>query len=111
MAKKVASYALLMQEARKAGVDKNQLFKAAAKTYDTQAKRKSDIEAEIEEKGLFVEKTYVKGAANLTANPMLDQLRSLEDSMNRTLGEMESLIKTFGKPPEEPDDGLGEFRA
>ena len=110
MAKAVMSYTMLLREAKKAGVENNQLFKAAAKTYDLQAKRKAGMESKIEEDGLTVEKTYVKGNANVMPHPLLDQLQKLEDSMNRTLGRMAEIIVQFGKPPEEPDDGLGEFR-
>ena len=110
MAKAVMSYLLLMREAKKTGADQNQLFKAAAKTYDSQAKRKAELENKIAESGMTVEKTYVKGTPNIMANPLLDILQKLEDSMNRTLGTMKDIIVAFGRKPEEPDDGLGDFR-
>ena len=110
MARVVTSYASLMKEAKKSGVDQNKLFTAAAKTYDQQAKRKAGMEKTIEEEGLTVTKVYVKGQENSMPHPLIDPLQKLEDSMNRTLKTMAELIDMFGRKPEEPDDGLSEFR-
>lgn len=105
----VTTYTKLMAMAKQYQVDDNTLFVAAAKTYDSQAKRKKKIEEQIEKDGETVEKEYVKGRQNITAHPLLDVLQKLEDSMNRTLHTMLEIITEIGEEPETPDS-LTEFR-
>ncbi len=110
MARAVMTYRSLMKEAKLRKVDTNPLFKAAAKTYDSQAKRKAKLEEQLEADGATVTKTYVKGRDNVTAHPLLDILQKLEDSMNRTLQTMKDIMVAMGQEKEEQDDDLSAFR-
>ena len=101
MAGKKTTYAGLMRMAKKYGVEKNEMFVAAAGQYITQRGVIDEINKKLQEEEDFVTtKEYVKGRENVCVHPLIRELPKHSDSANKTLVTMLEIIKTFGKEPE-----------
>lgn len=110
MSSKATTYSKLLKMAKTYGVDKNALFLQAVEQYDVQARVIQSIKAALdEEDALLTSKEYVKGRANVYANPLVKELPKHADSANRTLQTMLTIIKELGKPPA-PKDRLTEMQ-
>ena len=110
MAKAVTSYRKLLAFGKIYGVDTEEDYKAAAKTYAEQAALIAVMRKQLAEDGMTVEKEYVKGRANVCVHPLVQEIPKHVDSANRTLSLINDIIVKRGKakPPEE--DALSEFR-
>lgn len=109
-AKAVTSYRKLISFGKQYEVDKEEDFKAAAKTYAEQAELIAKMRTELEEDGMTVEKEYVKGRANVCVHPLVTEIPKHVDSANRTLNLINDIIVKRGKKKPESDDALSEFR-
>ncbi len=95
------TYAGLMKMAKRYGVEKNEMFIAAAGQYITQREVIDEIQKKLKEEGDFVTvKEYVKGRENVCVHPLIRELPKHSDSANKTLATMLEIIKAFGKEPE-----------
>lgn len=102
MARTGKSYADLVKMARQYGVEDNAMFLAAAAQYEIQQQLIVIIQKSIDEANLTTTKTYLKGAENLYANPLVRELPKHSDSANRTLATMLDIITKLGR--EKPAD-------
>lgn len=111
MGKKDTTYTKLLRMAKDYGVDKNALFLQAVEQYTVQARVIQGIKAALDEEDseLLTSKEYVKGRANVYANPLVRELPKHADAANRTLQTMLTIIKELGKPPA-PKDRLTEMQ-
>ena len=94
---KNVTYAALLKMAKDYGVDKNPLFKAQLRQYETQQKVIAKMrEALDEESDLLIEKEYVKNRENVYAHPLIRELPKHTDAANRTASTILDIIKTLG---------------
>ena len=99
----------LMEMAREYNVAANAMFQAAANQYAAQQEVIRMIKAEIDGADeLTAAKTYVKGAANLQASPLIKELPRHTDSANKTLSTMLDIIVKLGKKTEK-ETALSKF--
>lgn len=109
MAGKKITYQFLMKMAKKYGVDKNEMFIAAAGQYAVQREVIDAIQKSIKDGGEFITtKEYVKGRENVCVHPLVKELPKHSDSANKTLTTMLDIIKQFGREPE-PEGKLKEL--
>lgn len=100
MAAKKITYAGLMKMAKSYGVDKNELFVAAAGQYIAQREVIDEIKDKLKNEGDFlVTKEYVKGRENICVHPLIRELPKHSDSANKTMATMLDIIKELGKEP------------
>ena len=109
MAGKKITYTGLVKMAKKYGVDKNEMFVAAAGQYITQQEVIAEMKKKLKEDGEFVTtKEYVKNRENVCVHPLVRELPKHADSANKTLAMMLEIIKALGKEPE-PEGKLAEM--
>jgi len=108
MAKKKLSFAEIMRLADQYGVKDNVLFVSAADRYVGQIEMISNIEKELRERGMIIEKLNTNGDTVPVANPMAQQLPKYNDTANKTLGVMLDIIGRLGTAAP-AGDKLGEF--
>lgn len=102
-------YDRLISMAEEWNVSENTLFLSAAQQYAAQQDVIRLIKAEIDgADALTSEKTYVKGAANLQASPLIKELPRHTDSANKTLQTMLDIITKLGKRTEK-ETALSKF--
>ena len=102
MAGKKITYTGLMRMAKTYGVEKNEMFIAAAGQYITQREVIDEINKKLKgEEDFVTTKEYVKGRENVCVHPLIRELPKHSDSANKTLTTMLEIIKTFGKEPEQ----------
>ena len=63
----------ILRRATEKGVSSNFFFVTTFKRYQVQLKILAQLESSIREHGATVEKTYVKGRANLATNPAITE--------------------------------------
>ena len=110
MATAVSSYRKLLKFGKGFEVDKEEDFKAAAKTYAEEAELIAKMRTQLEEDGMTVEKEYVKGRQNVCVHPLITEIPKHVDCANRTLGIMGDIILKRGKKKPDAEDALNEFR-
>lgn len=99
MAKRVITYAKLMQMAADYCVDTNPLFISAARTYCKQMELIGQMQDTIAQDGTTTKKEYVKGRENVCCHPLVEQIPKHTDSANRTLQTMLTIITSIGHEP------------
>lgn len=98
MAKDSVTLDELMKMAVDYGVDGNAMFVAAANQYALQQRVIDSIKETLDnEESLMTTKEYVKGRANIYANPLVKELPKHADSANRTAQTMLDIIKALGR--------------
>lgn len=98
MAKDSVTLDELMKMAVDYGVDSNAMFVAAANQYALQQRVIDSIKETLDnEESLMTTKEYVKGRANIYANPLVKELPKHADSANRTAQTMLDIIKALGR--------------
>ena len=110
MAKAVTSYRKLIAFGKKYEVSTDEDYKAAAMTYAEEAALIAEMRRQLEEDGMTVEKTYVKGRQNVCVHPLVTEIPKHVDCANRTLGILGDIIVKRGKTKPDEIDGLSEFR-
>lgn len=98
----------VLEMAKRNGVDNNYLFKTTFERYQTQVGLLEELKQAITEYGATVEKEYVKGRPNLTANPAISEYNRLSSTANTTVA---TLIKIFDSLKKDKDekDALQDF--
>ena len=104
MARKGTTYDELLRMAKSYGVENNALFLAAAKQYDLQQKVIEMLKEGIEDGDLTTQKTYIKGAGNDYAAPLVKELPKHSDAANRTAGIILDIIVKLGQKPAEDNE-------
>jgi len=109
MAKVTNTYDDLIRLAKQYGVDDNALFVSCANQYAIQQKVIENIKKAIEEEdNLLATKEYVKGVANIYANPLVRELPKHSDSANRTMQVMLDIVTKLGVK-KQPTSRLGQM--
>lgn len=91
----------ILEMAEKRGVTNNFFFRTTFKRYQVQMKILSELEKAINDYGPTVTKEYVKGRANLTANPAIAEYNKTSTAANGTVATLINIIKSLS------DDGTG----
>lgn len=100
MAKKQVLYDDLVAMAEEYGIAENALLRAAMKQYELQQKVLDMLRAEIDAGELTTEKSYVAGASNTYAAPLVKELPKHSDAANRTAGTILDIIIKLGHKQE-----------
>jgi len=108
MAAKKLTFNDLKKMAERYGVEDNPLFASASARYIGQTEMIEKIRADIDERGLMMEHTNVKGEVNMDINPLAVQMPKYVDAANKTLAVMLDVIQRMGTPPA-AGDKLGDF--
>ena len=107
----MTTFKKLMALGEKYQVDKEEDYIVAARTFVEESRLISSMREQLKKDGLTVNKTYVKGRANMTAHPLIAEIPKHVDCANRTLLNMATIIDTRGvKPEKKPDEELEQFR-
>ena len=104
MAKQKLTYADIMKLAETYGVSGNAFFTSAAERYVGQVEMIDRIRNQIDEDGLMIEHTNVKGDTNVDVNPLTVQLPKYIDTANKTLSLMLDIVQRLGRPADDQGD-------
>lgn len=85
----------ILKMAKDAGLDDNFFFSTTFKRYQVQLHILDELEKMIEEKGVVVNKSYVKGEKNLYSNPAVVDFNRTTDSANKTVATLLRILKIF----------------
>ena len=96
----------ILEMAESSGLQENFLFKTTFDRYLTQVKILADLKNTIDKTETLVTKQYVKGRANLYANPAIREFTHLTDSANKTVQTLIKILNGFKKTEEKGDDEL-----
>jgi uncharacterized protein (DUF2344 family) len=94
----------ILQIAESQGVEQNFFFKTTFQRYIKLINYLEKLSKDIDEDGLFAEKTYIKGHTNKSINPAVREYSKLANEANRTVATLGSIIRTMasskdaGKP-------------
>lgn len=88
------------------GCADNFFFQTTFERYLVQIDMLDALKAEIDESGLTVKKSYVKGKPNLYSSPCIQSYNRTTDSANKTVATLMRIIKSFGSGTEEEKDPL-----
>lgn len=97
----------ILSAAEECGVEESYYFLTTFRRYQVQLGILADLERALGEDDVLVTKEYVKGRANLYANPAVAEYNRTCDSANRTVATLLKIVGT--RPPAEPDDPVAEF--
>ena len=89
----------ILRRATEKGVSSNFFFVTTFKRYQVQLKILAQLESSIREHGATVEKTYVKGRANLATNPAITEYNKTSTAANQTVQTLIKIITTFAEGP------------
>ena len=98
----------ILQEAEKAGLKENFLFKTTFQRYITLMNYLGRLEKSINDEGVLVTKEYVKKRANLYVNPALTAYNTTVSSANATVKTLVHIVATF-KGEQTEDSRLMQF--
>ena len=87
----------ILKQAEKRGVSANFFFVTTFKRYQVQMQMLDDLEAAIQEHGPTVTKEYVKGRANLVANPAIAEYNKTATAANGTVATLINIIKQMSE--------------
>ena len=82
----------ILRRAQEKGVSGNFFFVTTFKRYQVQLKILSQLEESIKTHGATVEKTYVKGRANLATNPAITEYNKTATAANSTVSTLIQII-------------------
>ena len=82
----------ILRRATEKGVSSNFFFVTTFKRYQVQLKILAQLESSIKEHGATVEKTYVKGRANLSTNPAITEYNKTCTAANSTVSTLIQII-------------------
>lgn len=75
------------------GLEDDQLFKDTLTMYEEQQRLAKELRADIKKRGTIVEKEYVKGRPNPTANPSIDAYNKTVAAINQTVQTLKKIIE------------------
>jgi hypothetical protein len=87
----------LLNQAEEKGVSTNFFFVTTFKRYQVQMRILTDLEKAIAEYGATVTKEYVKGRANLVANPAITEYNKTATAANGTVSTLINIIKSLSE--------------
>lgn len=103
---------LILAKAEGMGVEAAYFFSTTFKKYQFQVKIMDDLEKEILENGVTVEKEYVKGRSNLYTNPAIAEYNKTATAANGTLSTLLKILTTLEETEGiESGDLMSEFLA
>ena len=98
----------ILRRATEKGVSSNFFFVTTFKRYQVQLKILAQLESSIREHGATVEKTYVKGRANLATNPAITDYNKTCTAANSTVSTLIQIIDKLSEA-QEKQSGLMKF--
>ena len=98
----------ILRRATEKGVSSNFFFVTTFKRYQVQLKILAQLESSIKEHGATVEKTYVKGRANLATNPAITEYNKTCTAANSTVSTLIQIIDKLSEA-QEKQSGLMKF--
>lgn len=87
----------ILQQAEERGVASNFFFRTTFKRYQVQLQILKDLERAIKEYGATVTKEYVKGRANLSANPAISEYNKTTTAANGTVATLINIVRSMGE--------------
>ena len=90
----------ILRRATEKGVSSNFFFVTTFKRYQVQLKILAQLENSIKEHGATVEKTYVKGRANLATNPAITEYNKTSTAANSTVSTLIQIIDKLSEAQE-----------
>ncbi len=94
---KAADY--LIKMAKEGGVEQNFFFTTTFTRYQVQIETMERLREEMEGKGLFITKEYVKGRENMVINPAISEYNKTSTAANQTVQTLIRIIQTFAEGP------------
>lgn len=94
---KAADY--LIKMAKEGGVEQNYFFTTTFIRYQVQIETMERLKEEIDGKGLFITKEYVKGKENIVINPAISEYNRTSTAANQTVQTLIKIIQTFAEGP------------
>lgn len=85
----------VLAKAEEKGVQTNFFFRTTFKRYQVQMQILLQLEEAIKEHGATVDKEYVKGRKNLTANPAITEYNKTATAANGTVSTLINIVKSF----------------
>lgn len=98
----------ILRRATEKGVSSNFFFVTTFKRYQVQLKILTQLEASIKEHGATVEKTYVKGRANIATNPAITEYNKTCTAANSTVSTLIQIIDKLSEA-QSKESGLMKF--
>jgi hypothetical protein len=98
----------ILEQAESRGVSSNYFFATTFNRYQVQMRILDDLEKAILEHGATVEKEYVRGRPNLTANPAITEYNKTATAANGTVATLIKILDTLSTEPD-TTDSLSEF--
>lgn len=97
----------ILKLAEESGLQSNYFFVTTFQRYQTQLDILEALKEEIEETGLTVKKSYVKGKSNVYSSPCVQAFNRTTDSANKTVATLMRILKNFdGNEAQEERDPL-----
>ncbi len=97
----------ILKLAEESGLQSNYFFVTTFQRYQTQLDILEALKGEIEETGLTVKKSYVKGKSNVYSSPCVQAFNRTTDSANKTVATLMRILKNFdGNEAQEDRDPL-----
>ena len=87
----------LKKEAEEKGLLNNLLYEELLDDFAYQTQLMKRLRAEIDEEGLTTEKTYVKGAPNLSPNKLIATYNATSNARVNTVSAIAKVIKNFNE--------------
>lgn len=99
----------ILKKAEAKGVTSNFFFVTTFKRYQVQMGILHDLEQEIEEEGMTVEKEYVKGRKNVYVNPAVKEYNTTSAAANNTVLTLIKIVEGFVDDSSGTETKLGKF--
>lgn len=98
----------LIRMAEEGGVEQNFFFTTTFNRYKVQLNTLTRLQKELEKGEMLVTKEYVKGRANLVANPAISEYNKTSTAANQTVQTLIKIIRTFAEGPVMNGAGSGD---
>lgn len=85
----------ILKMAEESGLESNYFFVTTFQRYQTQLDILDALKDEIDETGLTVKKSYVKGKSNVYSSPCVQAFNRTTDSANKTVATLMRILKNF----------------
>ena len=85
----------ILKMAEESGLESNYFFVTTFQRYQTQLDILDALKDEIDETGLTVKKSYVKGKSNVYSSPCVQAYNRTTDSANKTVATLMRILKNF----------------
>lgn len=90
-----AQASAILKMAEDSGLESNYFFVTTFQRYQTQLAILDALKQEIDETGLTVKKSYVKGQSNVYSSPSVQAFNRTTDSANKTVATLMRILKNF----------------